>query len=98
MKRYIKSSTTSSRIEPGMIVRYDPKWCTPGERKYLHVVKERRLNPTTNEETRFLIETLNTNMFFHPAEVVDEEMIEPTGFTVDDFDTVDDIIESLEKE
>lgn len=95
MKWYIKCSEDANRIEPGMIVRYDPKWCTPGERKYLHVVKERRLNPVTNEETRFLIETLNSNLFMNPTETVDGEMLEPTGFTVDDFDSVDDIINNI---
>lgn len=78
-----------------MIVRYDPKWCTPAERKYLHVVKERVLNPVTNEETRFLIETLNSNSFFGHVETVDEEMIEPTGFSVNDFDSVEDIIDNM---
>jgi hypothetical protein len=95
MKLYIRCSESKSKIEPGMIVRYDPKWCTPAERRYLHVVKERRLNPVTNEETRFLIETLNSNLFFNPTETVDEEMLEPTGFTVDDFDSVDDIINNV---
>lgn len=60
----------------GDIVKYNPKWCTPGEEKYIHIVREIRLNPVTNEETRCLIETLNTNLFLNPQEVVDFEMID----------------------
>lgn len=71
-------------IEVGMIVRYAPEWCTPGERKYLHIVKENRLNPVTGEMTRWLIETINTNLFLNPTEDVEEYMIEPTGLTVSD--------------
>lgn len=74
-------------IEKGMLVRYAPKWCTPQERKYLHVVKENVLNPCTNEMSRWLIETINMeNMVFHPTEVVDDYMIEPTGFTIAEFE------------
>ena len=52
-------------IKEGMIVRFSRKWCSEGERKYLHLVKENRLNPVTGEMTRWLIETLNMeNMFF----------------------------------
>lgn len=72
-------------IKEGMIVRYAADWCSPGERKYLHVVKENRLNPVTGEMTRWLIQTINTNMFFQPTETVDDFMIEPTGFTVEDY-------------
>lgn len=64
-------------IEIGMIVRYKEKYCSPGERKYLHVVKENRLNPITNEMTRWLIETINSSMAFNPTEIVEEDMIEP---------------------
>ena len=70
-------------IKEGMIVRYKSEWCSPEERKYLHVVKENRLNPVTNEMTRWLIETINTNMYFNPTECVDECMIEPTGFHIE---------------
>ena len=73
------------QIAVGMIVRFAAEWCTPGERKYLHVVKENRLNPVKNTMTRWLIETVNMeSMYFHPMEVVDDYMIEPTGFTVED--------------
>ena len=72
-------------IEVGMIVRYAPGWCAPGERKYLHVVKENVLNPVTGKMTRWVIETLNTSLFINPTETVDEYMIKPTGFTIDDY-------------
>lgn len=76
----------ATRIEEGMIVRYAPEWCSPGERRYLHVVKENRLNPVTNEMTRWLIETINMqNMVFHPTSVVEDYMIEPTGFNIKDY-------------
>ena len=78
-------------IKEGMIVRYTPEWASEGERKYLHVVKENRLNPVTMEMTRWLIETINTTLVFHPSEVVDDYMIEPTGFTVDDLANGKDI-------
>ena len=71
-------------IKVGMVVRYKSGWCSDGERKYLHVVRENRLNPVTNEMTRWLIETINTGLFLNPSEVVDDYMIEPTGLTVDD--------------
>lgn len=71
-------------ISVGMIVRYKSGWCSDGERKYLHVVRENRLNPVTNEMTRWLIETINSNCSLGLAEVVDDYMIEPRGLTVDD--------------
>lgn len=71
-------------ITEGMIVRYSSKWCSPEERKYLHVVKENRLNPVTNQMTRWLIQTINMeNMNLQPSEVVDDYMIEPTGLNVE---------------
>ena len=76
----------SKAITEGMIVRYAREWCSPGERKYLHVVKENRLNPVTNKMTRWLIQTINMeNMTLHPTSVVDDYMIEPTGFTINDY-------------
>ena len=72
-------------IKEGMIVRYVPGWCSEGERKYLHVVKENRQNPVTNQMTRWLIETINMeNMVFYPTEEVEDYMIEPTGFSISD--------------
>lgn len=71
-------------IKVGTIVRYKPEWCTEGERKYLHIVRENRLNPCTNEMTSWLIETLNSSLFLNPTETVDECMIEETGFTIED--------------
>ncbi len=68
----------------GDIVRYNPKWCSEGERKYLHIIKENRLNPVTGQMTRYLIETINMeNMTFNPTETVDECMIDHTGFSIE---------------
>lgn len=72
-------------IKEGMIVRYAKEWCSPGERQYLHVVKENRLNPVTDKMTRWLIETINTTMTFNPTQTVEDYMIEPTGFTIEDY-------------
>lgn len=71
-------------IRAGMIVRYAPNWCSAGERKYLHVVKENRLSPITGEMSRWLIETINTSLSLNPTETVESYMIEPTGFTIED--------------
>lgn len=78
-------------IKVGMIVKYNPNYCTEGERKYLHVVKENRLNPITHKPTRWLIETINMQtMKFNPTEVVESDMIIPTGFTVDNLTAAGD--------
>ena len=72
-------------IETGMIVRFAPQWCSPGERRYLHIVRENRLNPVTGKMTRWLIETVNMkNMTLHPTSEVEDYMIEPTGFSIKD--------------
>lgn len=77
---------SNTTITEGMIVRYAPDWCSPGERKYLHIVKENRLNPVTNQMTRWLIQTINMeNMVFQPTSVVEDYMIEPTGFNIKDY-------------
>lgn len=69
----------------GDIVRYKPEWCSEGERKLIHMVKEvGLLNPVTNQETRLRIVTLNSNLFLPPNEVVDDEMIESMGITIED--------------
>lgn len=76
-------------ITEGMIVRYSSEWCSLGERKYLHVVKENRLNPVTNQMTRWLIQTINMeNMTLQPTSVVEDYMIEPTGFNINDYASV----------
>lgn len=78
--------TDSKKIEVGMIVRYADGWCSEGEKKYLHVVKEKRLNPVKNTMTRWLIQTINMEyMTFQPTQVVDDYMIEPTGYTVESY-------------
>lgn len=69
-------------IKEGMLVRFAPAWCSPGEEKYLHVVLENRLNPVTGKMTRWLIRTINTSLVLAPTEEVEEEMIVPTGFCV----------------
>lgn len=75
---------TATEYRVGDIVRYSPNWCSPEERKYLHVLRERRMNPVTGEMTRWLIETINSGLtLLNPTEVVDEEMLEPVGFRLD---------------
>lgn len=64
-------------IEIGMFVRYAEEWCTPEERKYIHVVRENVLNPVTGKLTRWKIETLNSSLTWNPVSVVESEMIEP---------------------
>jgi len=75
-----------AEIKVGMIVRYHPDFCSEGERKYLHVVRENRLNPVTGEMSRWLIETLGTGMFLNPTEVVEDCMIVPMGLTVEELE------------
>ena len=73
-------------IETGMIVRYAPQWCSPCERRYLHVVIENRLNPVTGKMTRWLIGTVNMKyMTLHPTSEVEDYMIEPTGLNFRDY-------------
>lgn len=73
-------------VKTGMIVRYKKEWCSPGEREYLHVVMENRLNPVTGKMSRWLIKTINMkNMVLQPTSVVEEDMIEPTGFDVENY-------------
>ena len=73
-------------FQVGDIVRYAHGWCSDGERKYLHVVTETGLlDPVKMTETRVKIRTLNTGMVFAPTEVVDDYMLEPTGFNADSY-------------
>jgi len=74
-----------AKIEVGMIVKYSPEWCEPGEETYFHVVKENRQNPVTGEMSRWLIETLGTYMAIPPTDVVEDYMIIPTGVNVKDY-------------
>ena len=75
----------NEKITVGMLVRYAPEWRSPGEEKYLHLVRENRMNPVTGKMTEWLIETLNSGLrAFNPTEQVDECMIEPTGLTLED--------------
>ena len=64
-------------IKVGMLVRYAKEWCTPEERKYIHIVRENVLNPVTGELTRWKIETLNSSLTWNPVSTVETEMIEP---------------------
>ena len=61
-------------IKEGMIVRYSEKWSTPGERKYLFVVKE-----SYPDVERCLITCINSSLSIAPSETVRFEMIEPVG-------------------
>ena len=36
-------------IKEGMIVKYAPGWRSEGEEKYIHLVKENRMNPVTGK-------------------------------------------------
>lgn len=72
--------TTSDDIQEGMIVEYAPEWRTEGEEKYVHVIKEFRMNPVTkNPKGRVLISTINTSLALGSTEVVDVEMIQPAS-------------------
>ena len=68
----------SKDIKIGMAVRYADGWCSDGEKHLVHIVRENRLNPCTGEMTRWLIETINSNISIaNPTETVDDYMIEP---------------------
>lgn len=73
----------------GDIVRYNPAWCSEGERKLIHMVKEvGLLNPVTMLPTRVKIVTLNSNLFLPPVEVVDDVMIDSLGISYEDIKEV----------
>ncbi len=73
-------------IKPDMLVRYASQWCSPGERKYLHIVIENRMNPVTGKMSRWLIETINMkHMTLHPTSEVEDYMIEPTGINMNKY-------------
>ena len=71
-------------IKEGMIVKYAPGWCSEGEEKYIHLVKENRMNPVSGKMTRWLIYTLNSGCSLGLSETVDDYMIAPTGLTIED--------------
>ena len=63
----------------GELVRFDPKWCTEEELSLIHVIREVRLNPVKNTESRYLIETINGAKYLNglnPTTVVDDFMIQ----------------------
>ena len=70
-----------NKFKVGDIVRYAPEWCDPSERRYLHIIKEDRSDPTAND-TRWLIQTINSESFLGHIETVDGCMIESTGFNI----------------
>ena len=72
---------TARQFKVGDIVRYAPNWCSEGERRYLHIVKEDRTNSLGE---RYLIKTINSNMVFAPTETVEAVMIEQTGLSIED--------------
>ena len=60
-------------------VRFSPAWCTPAETGLIHIIREIRLNPVTNTESRYLSETVNGVKYLNglnPVSVVDDFMIE----------------------
>ena len=98
-----KSTTPKAQKSPkprefkvGDIVRFDPKWCAPGERGLLHVVKEQHLHPVKNTLTRYRIQTINSkDTVFQPSWEVDDYMIKHTGFNVSDFKASDQTREAI---
>ena len=76
-------------IKEGMIVRYASKWCRPEERKYLFVVLE-----AFEDVQRCLISCLNSKCSLGYQERVEFEMIEPTGFTVEELN--DDLFQKIQ--
>lgn len=69
-----------NKYEVGTVVRYAPKWCSPGEEKYIHIIIEVRDHSDDKDlrACRYLIETQNSKLsHFKPTEMVDEEMIIP---------------------
>lgn len=67
------------KILDGDIVRLRPEYSSPGERKYLFVVKD--INPDTN---RCVIVCINGATTLPSSERVGLEMIKPTGFNIKD--------------
>lgn len=70
-------------IKEGMIVKFAPEWCSPGERKYLLVVLE-----VYPDVERCKVQFLNTSMVFQPVEIVDYKMITYTGFNITDAENI----------
>lgn len=60
-------------LKQGDIVQYAPKWRSPGEEKYIHVILEER-------GKRCLIGTLNTRLTLGSTQEVDREMIQSLGY------------------
>lgn len=71
-------NTEKSIIKVGDIVRYASEWCSPGERKYLHIVIE-----SYEDIKRCKIKTLNSSLMFAPVEYCDFDMLEKTEFNAE---------------
>lgn len=65
----------NDKFEVGTAVRYAEKWCSPGERKYIHIIREAYKARNENDKC-ILIETINSDCFWNPTEWVTEAMIE----------------------
>ena len=66
-----------AKFKVGDLVKYSDDWCSNGERHLIHIVRENVLSPTTNELTRWVIETINSDLFINPVETVEDYMIVP---------------------
>ena len=67
----------ASKIKPGMLVRYTPAWCNPGEENFLLLVREERTS--SGRATRWDVQNLSVAYLggVHRMETVEEFMIEP---------------------
>lgn len=65
------NETSRIPFEVGDLVRYAPEWRSPGEKKYIHIVRE--INPETGH---CLIKTLNSKLLLGSTEWVTIAMIE----------------------
>ena len=67
------------KITEGMIVRYAPEWCRPEERDIRLLVIESHV-----DTKQCLVQMLDSKLFLAPVEKVAFCMVEPTGETVYD--------------
>ena len=75
------SKGVKQMFKEGDMVRYNPAWCSEGERKCVLVVLES--NPDTK---KCIIRWVNTTMTLKPTEMVDWDMIEPIGMNVKEYE------------
>lgn len=71
-------------MKVGDIVKYNPRWCTEEERDLTFVIVEERdhRDDPSMKVMRYLIRATHKVGAFYYSEVVDEEMLEPTGMSV----------------